>query len=270
MASQRGCPADVAAPPALPVSQPESPNRLLHALAHPLRDHLLEVLTVDGASSVAHLAKALGRSPTTVRRHLRVLEAAGAVERVPSPASAGRRGATFRATARFFVSDEEWAHVPVKLRRTLYREVLTRIGGHVRSAIAGDGFDRPDAHVSWVPMSLDETAHAELTSRVAELLQQTLALQVESDQRRPRPRGAARPDELKTEVVLLHFLRESAPDNAEQATATAPPVRRMYELAEELADELACVNTDWERVTANVRELSTLVERRGPRVPQFV
>jgi DNA-binding transcriptional ArsR family regulator len=236
-----------------------------------VRDHLIEVLTVDGDSSVAHLASALGRSPTTVRRHLRVLEAAGAVERVPPRASTQRGAVTFRATARFFFSSDEWAQLPLTLRTELHRELLGRIGGHVRAAIAGGGFARADAHVSWTPTSLDETAHAKLTSRLDELLEQALALQAESDGRRPD--GTPRADELKSEAVVLHFLRQAAPEGAQRrATESSPPVRRMYELLEDLAQDLACVNTDWKRVVANVRELNILVERRAPghSVPQFV
>ncbi|HEX8086569.1 MAG TPA: helix-turn-helix domain-containing protein [Solirubrobacteraceae bacterium] len=232
-------------------------KRLLHAVAHPLRGHIIEILTVDGESSVQYLAQAVERSAATVRRHLRVLEDADAVERLR-----GERGATtFRTTSRYFFRDEEWAQLPVRLRRTLTSANLARIAGHVRSAVQSGGFDRVDSHLSWVATSLDEVAYEKVATLLNEALDQTTLLQAESDARRPD--GVERPDELRTEVVMLHFVRAPGLQDEKPPLEDSTADRdRMYELLEALDDQLPRGAVDWDRIATIVRELNGLLDQR--------
>lgn len=52
----------------------------LTALSHPARRALLDVLTVDGPSTVGRLARQLGLAPGSASHHLRVLASAGFIE----------------------------------------------------------------------------------------------------------------------------------------------------------------------------------------------
>ena len=207
------------------------------------------------------LATAVERSPATVRRHLRILESCGAIEVVRG---SGARAPTFRATARSVFSDDEWAQLPVQARRALFSGALARVGEHVASAMAGGGFDRPDAHVSWVPTSLDELGHAQINELLVEVFERVMAIQAGAEARRGEQ--APLEGEIESEVVVLHFLRK--PDRA--APASAPPAtgrsrQRMYALLDDLADELPGDLVDWQRVGRHVIELAELVDaqRRG-------
>ena len=77
--------------------------RFLEALASPARLEVVEGLQVVGPSSVAELARRLGRAADALYYHLRELERAGVVEvcgRTPAPRGhGGRRGAIYRIAA---------------------------------------------------------------------------------------------------------------------------------------------------------------------------
>jgi len=77
--------------------------RFLEALSSPARLEVVEGLQVVGPSSVAELARRLGRAADSLYYHLRELERAGVVEvcgRTPAPRGhGGRRGAIYRIAA---------------------------------------------------------------------------------------------------------------------------------------------------------------------------
>lgn len=58
-------------------------SRVLAALAHPLRRRLMDVLKVDGPSTVSMLAERTGQAVANVSHHLRVLAAAELTEEAP-------------------------------------------------------------------------------------------------------------------------------------------------------------------------------------------
>ena len=63
-------------------SAPEG-ERVLAALAHPLRRRLLDLLTVEGPATVSMLAARTAQAVGNVSHHLRVLGAAGLIEEAP-------------------------------------------------------------------------------------------------------------------------------------------------------------------------------------------
>jgi DNA-binding transcriptional ArsR family regulator len=58
-------------------------SRVLAALAHPLRRRLMDVLKVDGPSTVSMLAERTGQAVANVSHHLRVLATAELTEEAP-------------------------------------------------------------------------------------------------------------------------------------------------------------------------------------------
>jgi DNA-binding transcriptional ArsR family regulator len=238
---------------------PTETSRLVQALAHPFRSHILEVLTVEGATTVEHLARATGRPRDTVAYHLQILEECGAAERLAPEAGAET---TFRPGTRSVLTDEEWAQLPLALRRELDGTLVDRIGQHVRSALSRGGFDRTDSHVAWHPMSLDEAGHQELVDLLLEIYERTMAIQAGSDSRRPD--DAPRPGEIKSEAVVLHFLRDPSDDfPAPQKVTDARSRERMHELADDLSDQVATDTAPWATIAERARELAELAEQRA-------
>jgi DNA-binding transcriptional ArsR family regulator len=58
-------------------------TQVLAAMTHPLRRRIMDVLKVDGPSTVSALAGRLGQQPANVSHHLRVLRDGGLVEPAP-------------------------------------------------------------------------------------------------------------------------------------------------------------------------------------------
>jgi DNA-binding transcriptional ArsR family regulator len=58
-------------------------SRVLAALAHPLRRRLMDVLKVDGPSTVSMLAERTGQAVANVSHHLRVLGGCDLIEEAP-------------------------------------------------------------------------------------------------------------------------------------------------------------------------------------------
>src|SRR5215217_6651408 len=68
----------------LPPTHPApAPERVLTALAHPLRRRLLDLLKVEGPATVSVLAARTGQAVGNVSHHLRVLGAAGLIVDAP-------------------------------------------------------------------------------------------------------------------------------------------------------------------------------------------
>lgn len=70
----------------------------LAALAHPLRQRLIDLLTLDGPATVGTLAERTGQAAGNISHHLRVLATGGFIEEAPELAS-DRRQRWWRLTA---------------------------------------------------------------------------------------------------------------------------------------------------------------------------
>lgn len=64
---------------------------VLKALAHPLRQRILEHLHIEGPATSTTLAQALGENTGTLSYHLRQLESAGLIDDIPERASGRER-----------------------------------------------------------------------------------------------------------------------------------------------------------------------------------
>lgn len=73
-------------------------SRVLAAMAHPLRQRLLDVLQVDGPATASALAEQTGQAVGNVSHHLRVLGAARLIEEAPELAR-DRRERWWRRTS---------------------------------------------------------------------------------------------------------------------------------------------------------------------------
>jgi DNA-binding transcriptional ArsR family regulator len=184
-------------------------ERIVKAISHPIRHQVL-VLLNDRIASPNEIANEIGESLGRVSYHVRQLAEVGAIELVRTEPRRGAVEHFYRATARAWFSDTDWALLPKTTRRGLFGQNLKRIGADVVAAADGNGFDHVQAHVSYTLLDLDEQGMTE----VAELLTETLdrALQIHAD-------AAARRldnDEpsVPTELAIMHFQRPAKPKRA--------------------------------------------------------
>ncbi len=176
--------------------------RLARLLGHPLRQHVLFEYG-ERDTSPGKVAAALGAPLNLVSYHTRVLLDAGFIELVGTRRVRGAVEHTYRGTARRDISDEAWASLPPKLRRSLSRLTIDGMFDDVQRALAQDAFDRSSPHVSRSYLVLDTPAQEQL----ADLLTDTLAAAARIQEASSARGGAS----ARVELLILAFERASHP-----------------------------------------------------------
>jgi DNA-binding transcriptional ArsR family regulator len=176
-------------------------QRVVKALAHPLRSRLLAILN-ERVASPSELASELDESLGVVAYHIRTLADINAIELVET---AQRRGATehyYRATMRPFFVGRDWTRLPESLRRSISDSTLALIFEDISKAVKSGAFDsRPDRHLSRAPLVVDEQGWNEIGEMLAHLLNRSLEIQAESADRLAKD-GA---EGFSTKLELMHF-----------------------------------------------------------------
>ena len=184
-------------------------ERLAKAMAHPLRMKILEILN-RRVSSPREVAEDLGEKLGDVGYHFRMLREYGVIELVRTEQRRGAVKHFYRATSRAMLDNTQWDRLPLTARRQIFGAALDQIWKHVQDATKVDGFDRPDAHVSWTRFDLDEKGYAAMAKLVDQTLEKALAIQAQAIDRRGKAKGDT--DAVTSEFVLMHFLPQGAPD----------------------------------------------------------
>jgi DNA-binding transcriptional ArsR family regulator len=178
-------------------------QRLVRALAHPLRVRILEVLT-ERVASPNLIAVELGIGLSHVAYHTRTLDRCGCLELVET---AQRRGATehyYKARPHAFIGDRVWRKVPRSVRSGVTGAALqTFMDKAVTALEAGTIDDREDTTFSWMPVHLDEQGWREVTAILTEATERILAAQAAADARAAG--AAADPRKISAVVALANF-----------------------------------------------------------------
>lgn len=140
-------------------------DRLVRALDDPLRRRLLHAYSVE-AVNPATVAERLGLPVNRIAYHTGVLEKHGFVERVRTERRRGALTRFYRTTVPLSLDGEDWESVAVEDRRALVLGALEEALTQARRGATEGAFERPDAHLTRTPLSLD----AEGVSEAVELL----------------------------------------------------------------------------------------------------
>lgn len=164
--------------------QPEPiDQRLVKALAHPLRIQILEILT-ERVASPNDVAHQLDVGLTHVAYHTRALDRCGCLELVET---AQRRGATehfYKAAPHAFIGNQAWRRVPKSIRGGVTAASLQTFLDKAVSALeAGTIDDRDDTTLCWMPVFLDEEGWKEVSDILAEATDRVVKAQEASKQR---------------------------------------------------------------------------------------
>jgi DNA-binding transcriptional ArsR family regulator len=162
-------------------SQPhELDSNIVKALSHPLRMRILTRLN-EGVASPNEMAKEFEESLPLVSYHVRILRELDCIELVRTTPRRGAIEHHYRALTRPFLDDADWRSLPPSARKAVSNTVLSKAMTDVRDAVAAGTFDeRPDRHLSYAPLMLDEEAWKELGSRLDELLEWAIDAQAAS------------------------------------------------------------------------------------------
>jgi DNA-binding transcriptional ArsR family regulator len=182
-------------------SQTGVDQRLVKALAHPLRVQILAILN-ERMASPNELSKELDEGLSQVSYHVKVLKDFECIEMVKTEPRRGAVEHYYRATSRAFLADRDWQHLPDSIKPGVTTSVLQMIMDDVVGAINGGSFNaRDDVHMSWTPGVVDEQGWAELVDLLEGTLNQGIEIQSKS-----AARLAKSGDEgIPATVVLMGF-----------------------------------------------------------------
>jgi DNA-binding transcriptional ArsR family regulator len=180
-------------------------QRVIKALSHPLRFHILEVLN-QRVASPSEIAEELNEPLGNVAYHTKILLENEAIEQVRTAPVRGALEHFYRALIRPWFEDDMAAHLPVSVRRALFGEIIEYIWGDVVAASEEGGFDDPKTNITRNHLDLDEEAYEELVDLLNSVVDRALELHAEA-----APRLAAlapeERDEHRTALMIMHFHR---------------------------------------------------------------
>jgi DNA-binding transcriptional ArsR family regulator len=146
-------------------------RRLIKALGHPVREHILAVLN-ERIASASEIGEELGADVSSFYHHIEELEKLECIERVETRRRRGANEHFFRARRTVFFDDESWQRLPASLRADLITTFVQAMFNDAAAALAAGTLDgRGDEHVSWTPVRLDAQGWEEAT----DLMDQTLS-----------------------------------------------------------------------------------------------
>jgi DNA-binding transcriptional ArsR family regulator len=183
-----------------PSKEPAIDQRIMKALSHPLRVRMLTLLN-QRVSSPSELAEELDEPLGNVSYHMRFLADLKMVKLVRTEPRRGAVEHYYEALEPPLISDDDWAQLPVALRRSLSDSTLSDIARDLKGAAEEGGFDRENIHVSRMALMLDEQGWDELSGVLSDLIERARSIQEQSNKRRKRSDNGVIP----TALVLMQF-----------------------------------------------------------------
>jgi DNA-binding transcriptional ArsR family regulator len=177
--------------------------RLLKALAHPTRVHILDILSEGPSSPVRMMRRMENISLNLVSHHVKVLRDLGCIELVDTVQRRGAREHIYRAKERQFFSAEEWEAIEPKSRQPITSVLLRMISEDMGRSLSEGKFDElSDNHLSRAPVELDGEGWSEVVASLARTLDEILEAHARSAER-----AYESGEELKVaRVVMMQFL----------------------------------------------------------------
>lgn len=176
-------------------------QRLVKALAHPLRVQILMILN-ERMASPNELSKELEEGLSQVSYHVKVLKDFECIEMVKTEPRRGAVEHYYRATERAYLADRDWEHLPDSIKPGVTASVFESIIQDVVGAIEGGTFNaRDDVHMSWTPGVVDEQGWSES----ADLLNETLAKLIDIQASSAKRLAKSGEEGIPVTAVLMNF-----------------------------------------------------------------
>lgn len=158
-------------------------RRLIEALGHPVREHILAVLN-ERIASASEIGEEIGADVSSFYHHVEELEKLGCIERVKTKRRRGAKEHFFRAKRTVFFDDEAWRRLPESLKEDLAVSSLQALFDDVLGALSTGMLNaRDDRHVSWTPGTFDAQGWDEVMGLMNRTLEQLGRIQEAADGR---------------------------------------------------------------------------------------
>jgi DNA-binding transcriptional ArsR family regulator len=200
--------------------------RLVKALAHPLRIQILSILE-ERVASPSQIADEIEAPLGNVSYHVRQLADLGLITLVKTTPVRGTLEHYYRAEIRPRISDRAFNTAPNLVKQATVGSTLGQIGDAVNRAAAGGGFGRSDAHLSRLPLVLDNEGWKQIASELEGFVDRVDKIQRASGKRLLK---AAHEGEQRGELVTMLFeateAAKSTRGKGSRDGKTAPKSRR--------------------------------------------
>ncbi len=158
-------------------------RRLIKALSHPLREHVLAVLN-ERVASTSEIGREIDLDVPAFYHHVELLEELGFLERVESRRRRGAEEHFFRAKATMFFDDEAWERIPATVRSDIAGTHIWAILSDLITALRTGAFGaNPATHNTWLPGVFDRLGWQECLALMNETLNKMMAIQRRSSER---------------------------------------------------------------------------------------
>src|SRR3954454_18398950 len=145
-----------------------SDQRVVKALAHPLRVQILGLLESQTASP-SELAAELRVPLGNVSYHVRQLQSFGLIRLVRTTPRRGSIEHHYELVARPDITDQAWDGLPDIVKHAMVGAALAPLGRLVNDAAATGGFSRREAHLSRTALRLDDEGWRDAAALLIEL-----------------------------------------------------------------------------------------------------
>ena len=186
--------------------------RLVKALAHPLRIRILAILE-DRVASPSEIAEQLDAPLGNVSYHVRQLADLGLISLVRETPVRGTLEHHYKAEIRPRITDKAWSAAPDIVKEATVSATLAQIGAGVNRAASDGGFGKENAHLSRIPLVLDEEGWTEVSRELNAMLDRVERIQRATSKRLLKKDHEG---ELRGELVMMLF----------ETTETPQPSRR--------------------------------------------
>jgi DNA-binding transcriptional ArsR family regulator len=158
-------------------------RRLISALSHPLREHILAVVN-ERSASASEIGREIGLAVPAFYHHFEVLEELRCIEQIDTRRRRGARERFFRAKATMHIDDRAWLKIPASVRSDAIVNYVQFILDDVVKALRGGVFATSAAtHVSWLPGVFDGLGWKECMALMNETLARLMEIQRRSSER---------------------------------------------------------------------------------------
>jgi DNA-binding transcriptional ArsR family regulator len=157
-------------------------RRLVKALGHPVREHILAVLN-ERVASAREIGDEIGADVSSFYHHIEQLEELGCIERIESRPKRGATEHFFRARRTVLLDDAAWRRIPSTLRSDLAGSFIQEMFDEAAAAIENGTLSSCDEHVSWLPANFDRQGWQETIALQDEMLARQMEIQEASAKR---------------------------------------------------------------------------------------
>lgn len=158
-------------------------RRLIKALSHPLREHVLAVLN-ERVASTSEIGREIDLEVSAFYHHVETLEELGFLERVESRRRRGAEEHFFRAKTTMLFDDETWEKIPPSVRSDMAGSYIWTILDDLVKALRSGAFGAsPATHSAWMPGVFDKLGWQECLALMSETLAKTIEIQKRSGKR---------------------------------------------------------------------------------------